>query len=86
MHFLKKKEVFGAAAIARRRACVTVRYEDGKLLVQDGIAVTKLDAIFVELPERIVVIDSAGKKVKATGKFLVSTETFNPYHLVVDMF
>jgi hypothetical protein len=86
LHFLKEGELYGAAAIERRRACVTVRYVDGKLWVQDGIGVTKMDAIFVELPERIAVVDDKGKRIKATGRFLVSTETFNPFHLVVDMF
>jgi hypothetical protein len=86
LHFLKKKEIFKAAPIERRRACVTARYEDGKLWIQDGIGVTKTDAIFVELPERIAVVGSDGKRIKATGKFFVSVETFNPFHLVVDMF
>lgn len=87
MHFLTKKEVVRAAPIGCRRACVTVRYEDKTLCVQnDVIGVTNDDAEFVELPERILVVDGRGRRIKAIGKFLVSTETFNPFHLVVDIF
>lgn len=87
MHFLTKKELVGSAPIECLRACVTVRYENETLCVHnDVIGVTNDDAEFVELPERISVIDGRGRRIKAVGKFLVSTETFNPFHLVVDMF
>ena len=32
------------------------------------------------------IVDDNGEEIKPTGRFLISAETIDPYHLVVDMF
>lgn len=87
-HFLKPDEVRGAYDhLTRPRAVVTVRYEAPNLLrVQPDmpIGVVKPDVGMVPVPDRIKVVDPKGKAIRPSGKFLVSTESFNPYHLVAD--
>jgi len=87
-HFLKPDEVRGEHDyLTRPRAVVTVRYEAPNILrVQQykGIGVVKPDVGMVPVPDRIKVVDERGKVIKPSGQFLVSTETFNPYHVVAD--
>jgi hypothetical protein len=92
MHFLNPKggRDIGGRALWKLRACVTVRVEfrDRKpvLVVKPGsVSLLKGDAVLTELPKEISVIDEDGKRIKATGKFYVTTETFDPYHCVTDL-
>ena len=89
MHFLKPKD--RGFALQKPRACMNVRVEylDRKpvLIIQDGsIGVLKGDAILVELPGEIPVLDASGDRIKPTGKFHVTVESFDPYHALVDLF
>ena len=93
MHFLNPKggRDVGGSALWKPRACVSVRveYRDRKpvLIVKDGsVGVLKGDAILVELPKEIPVIGPDGDRIKPTGKFYVTTETFDPHHALVDLF
>ena len=85
-HFLKKEELRRRSALGCTRACVTVKRDGDRLVVQEGIGFVEYDAVFAELPSRISVVDKDGEEIKATGRFLVSTETFDPFHVLVDMF
>ena len=38
------------------------------------------------LPDDWKIVDDNGEEIKPTGRFLISAETIDPYHLVVDMF
>jgi hypothetical protein len=51
-----------------------------------GFGVVNPDVGMVPVPDRIKVVDSDGKVIEPTGKFLVSTETLDPFHLVADWF
>lgn len=85
-HPLRSSEAHRARAIGRPFACVTVKVVGLDVLevVAGSIAVFKSDALIVELPERFRVLDEEGREIPA-GKhrcFWISTESFNPYHLL----
>ena len=42
------------------------------------------DAVFVPLPKEIKVISQDGEPITPTWKFWISTETFDPFHLLID--
>ena len=86
MHFLKKSELHGQHVLGKPRACVDVRFVDDALHVSDRIGVLKADALVVNLPERIQVLGTDGKPIKPTGTFMITVETFNPHHALVDVF
>lgn len=49
------------------------------------VIVTGADVSWVELPAEFRVLDPEGKRMKASGAFCVTTETFDPYHGVCDV-
>jgi hypothetical protein len=89
VHFLKQPEGF---VIGRPRACVTVKVIDHKgkrLQVQTGdgakaISVLKADALVTPLPDGWTVVDDEGEPIRPTWGFYVTTESFDPAHLVTD--
>lgn len=92
MHFLKKSEVH-ARTLGKPRACVNVKVEGRDRLVvcggddgKHGVFVAKIDSQWSELPERIKVVGPDGKVIKPSkGKqFYVSTETFDPFHALLE--
>lgn len=88
MHFLRKNELHRERALERRHAVVTVRFEgpDRLIVVPGQIGVSKSDALFVPLSKRVVVLDPETlKPIEASGEFWVSTETFNPFHVIADL-
>ncbi len=85
MHFLLKSDRTHGDRLDRRYAGMQVRFEENKLWIQEGgICILKPDALFVPLPDRIKVVDLDGKAIKASWKFFVTVETFNPHHVVID--
>ena len=77
--------------IGKARACVTVRVERAKkpcrLRIQaDRIHVLKPDALVAPLPEGAVVLHADGSVCEPTGRFYVTVESFDPVHLLVDLF
>lgn len=92
MHFLKTDEVRYSRAMEKPWAFVKVRFERGasvaksKLIIEE-IMVCKADTLVVDLPERWKVYDQEGKQVKPSKgrKFVVTTETFDPYHAVAEV-
>lgn len=86
MHFLRKSEVQGFT-LTRPRACVSVRVEKDKLVIEPGsIAVLKIGVLLSPVPDRVKVVGPDGKVVKPSkGKqFFVTTETFDPCHAVLE--
>lgn len=42
--------------------------------------------LMIPLPENMEIVDENGEPIKATGRFYITAETIDLYHLVVDMF
>jgi hypothetical protein len=76
--------------IDKPRACVRVRVERTRtactLRVDGGVSVLKPDARVAPLPEGIVVLNEDGTVCEAVGRFYVTLESFDPYHLITDVF
>lgn len=92
MHFLRKSEVY-ARTLTRPRAAVKVKLEKDKLVVsgpddegKPNIFVAKMDTQWAKVPDRIKVVGPDGKVIKPSKgtSFYVSTETFDPYHMVLE--
>ncbi len=87
-HPVKPADAQSARRIDYRRACVTVERRKGDLVVVVGkIGVTQTDALIAAVPDYLRVVDTNGKTIPPSrGKrFFVSTETFDPFHFVVEM-
>lgn len=54
------------------------------IVCDDGVSLLRNDARLTELPEMFTIETEEGEKVQASGQFLITTETFDPYHLIVD--
>lgn len=72
--------------LGRQWAAVTVRVEKGALIVQPEISVIKPETLVFPLPDRVLVKGPDGKVIKPSGRFMITTETFDPYHLLLDDF
>lgn len=91
MHFLTQFGRFREGAIGKRWACVVVHVERHRspciLRIDEGpIKVLKADALMAPLPEQVVVQHVDGRICKPTGQFYVTTESFDPCHLLADVF
>jgi hypothetical protein len=88
VHFLKKA-ASKSHTIGRPRAAVKVMFDAKKkalvLVEGEGIMVLKWDALIAEIPSDVPILDAKGKRIPASGAFFVTTETFDPYHAVVDL-
>jgi hypothetical protein len=94
MHFLRESETFSARPLARPHAAVRVRFsrlasrrtltvcsdEDDPCL-----CVMRADASVVRLPADVAVVEPDGTPIKPSRTFMVTLETFNPYHLLSDV-
>lgn len=90
-HFLHAKELRQKTRLGAPRAAVTVLVK-GSLMapileVQPGVSIAKADAQLAVLPGHVRVVDSEGKDVKPSpgAVFMVSIETIDPFHLVVQV-
>ncbi len=75
--------------IEKDRAAVKVqRVGKSKLyrIVPDSLCVMKQGTLVSNLPDDYKIIDENGEELNATGEFMISSETIDPYHLVVDIF
>lgn len=93
-HFLKKDELWGSREIGSRHAAVKVRLVDQNTLMvcpeEEGklnIIIVPFDTPVVVLPERVRVVDEHNLEVNRDDHLtrLVTTETIDPYHLVLDV-
>jgi hypothetical protein len=56
------------------------------LEIEEGsLKIASTDAAWIPLPEGVVIQGSDGEVIQPTGRFYVSTETFDPCHLVTDV-
>lgn len=96
MHFLRKNENpgWGARHTTRVLAAVRVRHEtvdrEDRLVLDpdpeaDPFSFVKPGTALVKLPDRVPVLAPDGSRIKTSHQFWVTTETFNPYHLVLDI-
>jgi hypothetical protein len=90
--FLKKDDLFGARWLGRPRACVLVRvcFEPRQLVLQPGpeaISLAKDGTNWARLPADWPVATAEGETIKCDKGSVryVSTESFNPFHLVMDV-
>jgi hypothetical protein len=69
-------------------AAVQVKRDNKNLIViPNTVQLAKIDSRFAPVHGTgIEVIDQSGQSIPATGSFYISTETFDPYHLVIDWF
>lgn len=80
MHPLKHPKI---VEINQTRICVPVKRK-GKTLLRDGtFTFAKPDTLWAELPKNFKVMDK-GIEIPASGKFLITVNTIDPYHLITD--
>ncbi len=91
MHFITQFNEARPEAVRKPRACVVVCVERQRgpctlRVVGDGLSILKPDALITPLPEDVVVLHADGKACKPSGRFYVSVESFDPHHLLTDVF
>lgn len=87
-HFLRPQETAGGRTLGKPRAGVVVQLRKRRrLVIQPGIKVVAADARMALLPADVTVVDGDGKSVAAEpgALFLVTTETIDPFHLIVQV-
>lgn len=81
MHPLKNPHIIH---LDTTRAAVTVERE-GKTLISTGVIhFAKPDTQWAELPKEYRVINEDGEEIPASGKFLITVESIDPFHLITD--
>ncbi len=95
MHFLTAEEARGERAVGKPYACVVVkvsrithrgvRRRSLTVCTDRGVSVFRADALVVPLPESVGVVLEDGDVLRPSRTFWVTTETFDPYHLLTDM-
>ena len=81
MHPLKHPRIIHVDKI---RICVPVKRQGRKLTRDGNIAFSRTDTLWAELPLNYKVLTESGEEVKPSGKFLITVESIDPYHLVTD--
>jgi len=73
--------------IGRPQAAVTVEYLGKKTFAVQtgGFIILRDDTYVVKIPQDYRIIDpNGGLIIEATHNFWITTETFNPFHAVID--
>jgi hypothetical protein len=81
MHFLKNPI---PVRLNKSVVCVPVDREGKKLVVSGGIDLARPDTVWAALPEDMKILSESGEEIKPSGRFLVTVESIDPYHLVTD--
>lgn len=72
--------------VKRPYACVTVELVNKTTLrVLPKIALIKPGSYVRIVPEKINVVDESGGMITASGRFYVTSESIDPYHLLIDV-
>lgn len=58
------------------------RYE----VVPDSLCVIQASSKMFHVPEEWEIVTADGDRISPTGRFLMSVETIDPYHLITDFF
>lgn len=74
--------------IGQERIAVKVEHIKGKKyqIIPGEIVIIKSNTKVAELSGDYEIINEYEEKIMPTGKFLITTETIDPYHLIIDMF
>ncbi|KJD42797.1 hypothetical protein [Paenibacillus terrae] len=66
-------------------AAVQVKREGKKLIiVPETVFISRADTMYITLPAEYQVISQDGDVISASGLFMISSETFDPYHVLID--
>jgi hypothetical protein len=66
-------------------ACVPVKREGNKLILDGSIQIARDDTLWALLPKQFQVMDGNNNPIPPSGKFLITVESIDPYHLVADI-
>lgn len=55
-------------------------------VIDGSISILDTSVMVRDLPKNYIIVDENGTEIKPIGKFLITTETINPYHWLIDMF
>lgn len=89
-HFLSSDKYGYSRFTTKPYACVKVqtvrvgRKVQLQIVPENSIFVMKVDTGLRQLPKDIPIVGPDGEVCAASGEFFVTTETFDPYHLVID--
>lgn len=86
-HFLRESEASYYRTVRASHAAVRVEVRAGHLWVGDGgiyIPETDRSVSFAPLPKRVKILSEDGE-IRSAGRFWVSLDTFDPFHLVMDL-
>jgi hypothetical protein len=81
MHPIKHPKTINLNTV---RACVSVEREGKELISAGNVQFARADTVWTELPDDYKVVNEDGEEIKPSGKFLISVESIDPYHLVTD--
>jgi len=89
-HFLPPRDIH-EQGLPKERAAVQVEVRRGRgksatLTTMPGVHIVPAGTRMTLLPEWVEVVNSKGAKIEATGRFYVTVESLDPYHLLVDLF
>lgn len=86
-HFLASPGyAYREVVVTRTYACVKVELVNKTTLrVLPEVNLIKPGSYVRLLPEKISVTDENGDKVPASGRFYVTSESIDPYHLLIDV-
>ncbi|MFB5269350.1 hypothetical protein ACE41H_21560 [Paenibacillus enshidis] len=85
MHPLQKENKH-SRELGRPYAAVQVEHINKVLVVIPGsVSILKEETKITKLPSAYPVVDSEGYLIKPSGQFYITTETFDPYHMVIDL-
>jgi len=81
MHPLNNPRVI---SLGTTRAAVPVTRK-GKTFAVDGpVTVARADTNWAELPAAFKVVGKDGQEIPASGKFLITVNSIDPFHLITD--
>jgi hypothetical protein len=84
-HFLAGQH--GQTRLNRRYACVKVeviKLRPPIVRVLPEVLMLKPDALLLPLPADVAVVAPDGEAVPASGRFYITAESIDPYHLLID--
>lgn len=55
-------------------------------VIPDSVCMVGARTRVFDVPENYEIVGTDGKKIKPTGRFLLSADTIEPYHLLIDKF
>ena len=87
MHFAASKDRFAERSVRRLHAGARVQVLKGGKTLQveaDSICIVKADALVMSLPKGVRLVDADGDEILPTWGFWVTTESLDPYHLLLD--